>query len=1024
MEHQQQSPSSTPSLPGNAAASSSSSVATNKPIVDMLMTHPSISKIRLGCDNDGGYVIHCQPGKFSYDGIVVFDISEKKDLAATFDDELLKCHSIEITSSICIERVVVDRPPFAQPNKSSSVGDSVPLPILEKSATFAKLHNAFVRINLGGLEYDIFGSAGSATMSRIKQAVVTINCVQPDSPNVVLQQFSSTHFLAHVHPCNSSSYSYDGSTRNNKVPDTIECTFLRLSDFSDGGYLVRDTATAIPDPILDMPSVPKRPDICMRSTALMGCYCKNNKPMISTIDNISDMLKKAEEAATLKDVKAALKMCCCISVMPRGNIPDVYNNIACGCINLGLFDHARLYLKLALKVDPYNEAVRKNMSACEVRLAAMDHAARYDTKAMDHAFNSIYWMGGVGEEGEKGTTTPPSESVWVTLAAIAVNTHQMYHIVTPFVHMACNSHPEWKELPKMLIRLLHVPEQLNIASKFLENHEASLIPASDLETAMVCIDVYTRFGKIERAENTANTFAGDLADKYNIIGDVQLLCNKVTAAREAYFKGLPESRNLKQVVTLGSCAAMSANLDCSLTLDAVKKLHMQVEQTMLAVIGDEAVKRIRGTTNIWPSATDEIIKVGYILGYAQDSLTPRFLCPLLNNHNESKVEVHLLCMDSPLLYTSFWPLFSKDDKIKTKCKWHDFSNSTCEEIVKSIRAIGVTILVNVCGHSSRGRGRFDLFLFRPAPLQISMIGYSGTSGLTYPQNIDWKIVDYITDPPGLTDSYYTERLFRVQDSSYCYGVPPCTPPPNCLPVTIVDGNDGSSYSSSASSSTGIVDASLSASSSSTSSISPKNATIPFIFGYCDDACKVTTNTLRAWKEILLATPNSCMVIIEDNAIRSSPLCASISVSDALLKLGGIEKRRVVCAPPKMDLAGNLTNIKIMDVMLDAFPCCGTVTVCEALSVGTLVISLIGNSHRTNAAASILINSGFANYVCENEGQYIAKAVDMYNLGHRNDVAREISANMFKKSLVCDGASYAQKIEEAYSKMVFTHLSRH
>lgn len=953
------------------------------------MTHPDISKTRLGCDNDGGYVIHCQPGKFAYDGVIVFETPDKKNSASSsFDEELIKLHNAD--GKLHIERVVLDDPLYL----SKSANSSPPvhsLPFLESHLISVKLCNAFVRINAGGLEYDIPGLP--TAMSCIKQAVITINCVQPDVTNQVLQRFSGTHFLAHVHPRNSGSYSYDKGPSFNKIPDVMECTLLRISDFDDG-RLVRDYTSAIPDPIIDMPTIPGRPDICMRSTLLMGCTCKNNKPVILPGEgNMSEMFKKADEAVKANDMKLALRLHCAVSAMPGGNRADTFNNIACGCMNMGLFDHAKLYLRTALKVDPFNQTMRSNMAACEGRLAVTDYAARYDMIAMQHAMYSIYWL-------------RSNENIWVAMATIALGIKQMYHIATPLVQMACEIHPEWKELPKTLIQFLHVPEQMDVAAKFLEEHEKSVIPTNNPETAMTCIDIYTRFGRFEKAYDAANTFCGDPADKYIIIGDLHMLCNRLTDSREAYYKGLEQAKTLRQVVTLGSCAAMSASIDYTLTPEAAKKHVMQIEKKMLSVIGTEAIKRIRGADDTtWRRQLNVVgdngqIKVGYVLGHSADSFTPRFLYPLLRNHNGANVEAHLFCMDDVSSYVSFWPMTGEDEKIKTKCVWHDCSNITCEEIVQMIRSLGIDIMVNIYGHSARGKGRIDLFLFRPAPIQVFMLGHSGTLGLSYPQNIDWKIVDDITDPTGFTDIYHTERLYRVPGSVYCYSVPQSTPSPQ----RYVSGPDDPSITV-------------------TGGDSEQHRKNLFIFGYCGGACRVSPATLHAWNEILVATPNSYLIIVEDSvdSLPSSSTTTTtayndISIRDKLLKFGAVPKQRIISIPPKITLTATLVDIKMMDVMLDAFPCCGITSVCEALSVGTLVVSMANNSHHSNAAPSILINSGFRDYVCKNEDQYVAKAIAIYNMGPRSNASREGVANTFKKSPICDGASYAQKIEKAYSQM--------
>ena len=72
-----------------------------------------------------------------------------------------------------------------------------------------------------------------------------------------------------------------------------------------------------------------------------------------------------------------------------------------------------------------------------------------------------------------------------------------------------------------------------------------------------------------------------------------------------------------------------------------------------------------------------------------------------------------------------------------------------------------------------------LFARKPALLQVTWLGYPNTTGL---RAMDYRITDAKADPPGLSDSYHTERLLRLPDSFLSYGIhsvflPPVAEPP-------------------------------------------------------------------------------------------------------------------------------------------------------------------------------------------------------------------------------------------------------
>ena len=108
----------------------------------------------------------------------------------------------------------------------------------------------------------------------------------------------------------------------------------------------------------------------------------------------------------------------------------------------------------------------------------------------------------------------------------------------------------------------------------------------------------------------------------------------------------------------------------------------------------------------------------------------------------------------------------KDDFTETfsslATAWRDISTTADDPAAQMIRADQIDILVDLAGHI--GGNRLMLFARKPAPIQITYLGYQATTGM---DTMDYRLTDAIADPPGQTDSYYVEKLLRL-DQFFVY----------------------------------------------------------------------------------------------------------------------------------------------------------------------------------------------------------------------------------------------------------------
>src|SRR5439155_19045166 len=104
-------------------------------------------------------------------------------------------------------------------------------------------------------------------------------------------------------------------------------------------------------------------------------------------------------------------------------------------------------------------------------------------------------------------------------------------------------------------------------------------------------------------------------------------------------------------------------------------------------------------------------------------------------------------------------------------------NQTTPQAADLIRQDQIDILVDLSMHMADKR--LLIFAYKPAPVQVTYLGYPGTTGLT---SIDYRLTDPYLDPPDQREEYYSERTVRLPHCYWCYRPPTDTPPVNPLPT--------------------------------------------------------------------------------------------------------------------------------------------------------------------------------------------------------------------------------------------------
>jgi len=350
------------------------------------------------------------------------------------------------------------------------------------------------------------------------------------------------------------------------------------------------------------------------------------------------------------------------------------------------------------------------------------------------------------------------------------------------------------------------------------------------------------------------------------------------------------------------------------------------------------------------------IRIGYISAEFRRHSNAYFLAPILDHHDHDRFEV--------FLYSTNGYRDEVTDRLQDAADhWRLHRSNDLRGIIDTILEDKIDILVELTGHFASNN--LPVLATRPAPVQITYLGYGNTTGLT---TIDHRIIDATTDPAPVADALNTENLIRVDGCFLTYEPSPDLPP-----------------------------------------IREPDPARPFTFASFNDLKKLTPSTVDAWAKILHAVPASHLIIknaqLDHEEIRQSVLdrfAAHDLGADRVRAIGRIES-----------MQGHLDLYNDIDLALDTFPYTGTTTTCEALSMGVEVLTLVGNTHAGRVSASILQTINRPDLCAHDTASYIHRAAEHAEQGKRSAEQRNAIREHFINSPICDARSFVPKLEAAY-----------
>jgi predicted O-linked N-acetylglucosamine transferase (SPINDLY family) len=267
------------------------------------------------------------------------------------------------------------------------------------------------------------------------------------------------------------------------------------------------------------------------------------------------------------------------------------------------------------------------------------------------------------------------------------------------------------------------------------------------------------------------------------------------------------------------------------------------------------------------------------------------------------------------------------ERIRPYCStWKLLCGLSDKAAARLIQSDGVHLLLDLSGHTANNR--LPVFAWKPAPVQVSWLGYFATTGV---KEIDFLLADQ-TGVPHAHQRHFTEQIWYLPDTRLCF-----TPPDIECSVSEL----------------------------------PALKTGQVTFGSFQNLAKIGDRVLALWREILDGVPGA-RLRLQCRQLGDPEIVAQFTVR---LQQNGIESARVVLFGP-VSRTEYLSAHADVDLILDTMPYPGGTTTCESLWMGVPTVTCACNSMLSRQGASLLTAAGLSDWVTASETEYVAQAISL------------------------------------------------
>lgn len=300
---------------------------------------------------------------------------------------------------------------------------------------------------------------------------------------------------------------------------------------------------------------------------------------------------------------------------------------------------------------------------------------------------------------------------------------------------------------------------------------------------------------------------------------------------------------------------------------------------------------------------------------------------------------------------------------------------SAKEASDIIYSNNIHILIDLSGQTTGNR--LDVFKNKPAPIQITWIGYPFTTGL---DEMDYRITDqYCEYDTEVSQPYYSEKLLCLENCFTCYR-------PNMISEIV--------------------------------EFVPEE-------GHIVIGCYNRPNKMS--KEFINLLIRVLREVDRVNFVFNSPAFRQERHRISFLNKFPTEFHSQISfiEPEGIGMIDQLNTYNKINIQIDTFPYSGTTTSCESMLMGVPSLSLYDNVtcyHVQNVTNSLLINSNLEWYSCDTEDELIDK-IQILQSKPRNfwETFKTSVKDNFLNGYVCNQDLHLQNVQQLFSKLYLKHM---